>query len=306
MQDQEPIILCHVACSGGSMIYRMILANFNLVGISEISHRFPFKKEAFIPTDPEYALLNGGEITDEEFQRVFFDRVLRSAEICKQKKKILLIREHSQSYFFFNSTESSIPEHPSWIAGQYLQRLNKRIKCIVTVRDPVDSWLGLLANFPGAVSADFQEYCSKYEWFVKSLRNNYDSDSILLIRYEDIIDNEVKQLHRIAKFLGIPFDGNTVDDWSQIASTGNSGRQGSSLQKRARRPFGTGLIREASLSKSYQFLIQELGYANLGDSVSTKVKIRAKYIDIRKSFANFLARRLIRFQDWATRNSRVP
>ena len=306
LQDREPIVLCHAACSGGSMIYRMIIANLDLVGVSEVSHRVLFREDPYFPTDPELALLSGGIIADAEFERIFLDRVRHSNEVCRKKKKTLLIREHTHSYFFIDSLGSSVPDNPSWIADQYLKRFDKRIKCIVTVRDPIDCWLSFFANFHGSTPNEFQEHCSKYEGFVRSLSSSYDKQNILLIRYEDIINDQVKQLKRIAEFIDVSFDGKAVRDWSHVSSTGNSGRQGHTVQKRTRRPFGIQLIRDAEKSSSYRYLTEELGYAHLCESISVLTKARAYYIDFRRIFASVSVRILEPIQNWALSRSRVP
>lgn len=306
LQDQEPIILCHVACSGGSMIYRMLIASFGLVGISEISHRVPQGKLVFIPTDPEYALLEGGEILESEFENIFFDRVQHSNEICQKNNKPLLIREHIHSNFFFDSPDSTIPNNPSWIADQYDKRLGKKIKCIVTVRDPIDSWLGLSANFYDSAPKDFQEYCAKYERFIRSFLKNYDQNFMLLIKYEDIIDDQVEQLECIAEFIGVSFNRKATNDWSHIPSTGNSGRQSNTVQKRTRRPFGIQLIQAAETSESYGYLVEQLGYKHLRDSVSIEVKIRAYCVSVRTTVTSVLTRILARMQNWALNKSRIP
>ncbi|MFC1778434.1 sulfotransferase [Pseudomonadota bacterium] len=306
MQNQEPIILCHVACSGGSMIYRMLVSNFDLVGISEVSHCYPFEKDRFIPTDPEHALLKVGELSDKEFERVFFDRIQFSNSTCVKNNKSLLIREHTHSYFFLRPAGLPIPDSPSWIAEQYSKRLGQQIKCIVTVRDPIDSWLGLCANFPGNAPRNFQDYCSKYEKFIRSYFNNYDQQNMLLIRYEDFVENLEVQLQCIAKFVGQPFSGKVTENWSGISCTGLSGRQNDKIEKRVRRPFGNQLLRDAAISESYRYLTEELGYPYLGDSVSVKLKAQAYYVDIRRKLATVLARVLGRTQKWALSRSRVP
>lgn len=306
LQDQEPIILCHVACSGGSMIYRMLIANFGLVGISEVSHRVHHGEHLFIPTDPEYALLEGGEIFDTEFENIFFDRIQHCNEICQKNNKPLIIREHTHSNYFFDSPHSAIPNNPSWIAGQYKKRLDKKVKCIVSVRDPIDSWLGLFANFNDSTPKDFHEYCAKYERFIRSFFENYDKKNMLLIKYEDIVDDQVEQLKRIAKFIDASFNGKAVNDWSQIPSTGNSGRQSKSVQKRVRRPFGIQLVQAADTSESYSYLVERLGYEHLRDSVSIEVKLRAYYVSVRKTFASSLTPILVRMHNWVLNKSRIP
>ncbi len=306
MPNQEPVILCHAACTGGSMIYRIVVSSFDLVGISEVSHRFPFNEGALIPTDPERALLADSVIDEAEYERIFFDRILYSNEVCQKKEKLLMIREHTHSYFFSDSSNTPTLSLPSWIAQQYLERLDKQTKCIITARDPIDSWLGLCASFPELALKGFQNYCTAYSVFIKSALKNQCEQNVLLIKYEDLIENQLEQLQRISKFIDVPFSGKISNDWSCISSTGNSGRQGDKIRKRKRRPFGLKLIRDAESSESYRYLVENLGYSHLSDSISIRVRVSAFYIDLRTKFASVLTRVLRRILCWALSKSRVP
>lgn len=273
------------------MIYRMILATFGFAGISEISHCFPFEKGHFVPTDPEFALLVGGQIDEKEFGEIFFRRIQNANEICCKNNKQLLIREHTHSYYFFDSGKLSVPDHPSWIADQYAKRLEKSLKCIVTVRDPIDSWLSLSANFPHLSPTNFAAYCSHYKNFLGSITDNYDSQTMLLIKYEDVVEDQARELNKIAQFIGETFSGSLPEDWYCVASTGNSGRQSSIVQKRARRPFGTELIRGAEESEDYSYLVDYLEYPHLRQSVSTAILIRAFIVELKQKLLSVILRK---------------
>jgi hypothetical protein len=284
----------------------MIIANFDLVGISEIGHNHAFPKNAFIPTDPEYALLKTSVINRAQFDDVFWRRIEYCVKRCNQSGKSLLIREHTHSYFFHGSVNTALPKHPSWIADQYLKRKGEKLKCIVTLRDPVDSWLGLLANIPKMAPANFLEYCSRYKDFLASVIENDDRNSLLIVKHEDIVENWITWFERIADFIGMPFDANNPADWAQIPSTGNSGRQFQELTVLPRRPFGTQLIREAEKSDAYQYIIQKLGYRHLCEPLSFKVKLQAHSTDIKRRIALIQLKALSRIQNWANNHSRTP
>ena len=63
---RTPVVLCHAACTGGSMIYRLLVSTFGFCGISEISHgrRTAF---GFSPVDPEAQLFSIGQIDHSGF-----------------------------------------------------------------------------------------------------------------------------------------------------------------------------------------------------------------------------------------------
>jgi hypothetical protein len=301
-----PLVLCHPACSGGSMIYRLLVSHFQLIGVSEISHCFPFGKDKFIPSDPEHALMVNGELGESEFEDIFFDRILNSNNISQNRGKQLLIREHTHTYFFMEQPDKRVPVQPSWIVEQYEKRLDKTIKCIVTVRDPIDSWLSISANFPRVAPDNFHEYCRRYKGFIRSVFESKNQNTILLVKYEDIILNQHLELSRIAEFLEIPLDGSIEKDWTDVLSTGNSGRQSEKIEKRQRRPFGFRLIREARQSNCYRYIVEQLGYQHLCDGLPKRYWLRAAYTDSKRVFASIIKKLLSPVVRWSVDRSNVP
>lgn len=302
MDRLEPIIICHPACSGGSLIYRLLVAQFSLAGVSEISHCFPNTATAFFPSDPERSLLASGLIDLAEFGEIVFKRIANCEAICREKGKRLLIREHTHSYFFDECVQQPTTGGPSWIADQFRIVSDRRIKCIVSVRDPIDCWLGLHANFPEIALTDFHQYCLRYKRFLDSLKNSDEAEDFLLVRYEDLIEFHDREFRRIAQFVNIPYSGRLVDSWTSVASSGNSGRQSQTLKKMPRRPFGIALLRAAGRSTAYEDLVKELDYPHIAESVSSAGKLRSCLLTMRRTTATFLYRATRIGFDWIQEN----
>ena len=303
MRNLDPVILCHPACSGGSLIYRMIVSQFELSGISEITHCHQLPAEAFTPTDPLHSLLVAGIIDQDAFAEVFLTRIQRAIDICKQQNRKLLIREHTHSYFFNPKSENIRPAQPSWIGEQLQKRYGEEVKCIVTTRDPVDSWLGLVANFPIVAPPNIDQYSAYYLEFIETFRRNRDRHPLMLLRYEDLIDDPVRELCRVADFLDIPFDGHMAMDRKIVPSSGNSGRQSDKLEKRPRRPFDIDLIHQLQHSEPYSDLVKLLEYDHFGESASSAERFAARLFPIELK-ARFGTGRLIRvLRNWIMRNS---
>lgn len=282
MNNNAPTILCHPACSGGSLIFRMIISQFDLVGLSEMSHQHDLPPGTFMPTDPEYSLLLSGVITETEYAEIFMRRVVNSIEICQARDLQPLIREHTHSYFFSPTFAQNHPSNPSWIATEYEKKFAKRLKCIISTRDPVDSWLGLKAHFPSVAPINFDQYARYYLDFIDTLELNNEPTKDLLIRYEDVILQAEEELRRIAKFLDIPFDGEVNSGWNNVISTGNSGRQSEKLELRPRRPFDIEFMREAENSDAYADLIEKLDYDHISETSSRGEVLSARLLPLER------------------------
>lgn len=288
------------------MIYRLLVSHFDFIGVSEISHCFPFDKNQFIPLDPEYALKVTGVLDDREFEDIFFNRILNICRIANKKGKQLLIREHTHSYFFMSDSDHPGPGHPSWVAAQFARRQGKKIKCIISVRNPVDSWLSVAVNFPESAPINFLDYCKCYEKFIRAVFDVAGQETVLLVKYEDIIRDRQKELQRIAEFLGVPLDPSVPKDWTNVPSTGNSGRQSGRIEERKRRPFGFGLIQKAQQSKSYRYLSETLGYPKLSEELPRYYWMSAAYTDIKRIFASAIGRLLSPVIRWRNDRSNIP
>jgi hypothetical protein len=303
LRNLDPVILCHPACSGGSLIYRIIVSQFEMAGISEVTHCHQLPAETFIPTDPLHSLLVAGVIDQDTFAEIFLTRIQRAIDICKQQNRKLLIREHTHSYFFNPKSENIRPALPSWIGEQLQKRRGEDLKCIVTIRDPVDSWLGLVANFPSVAPPSFDQYSAYYLEFIETFRRNRNRNPLMLLRYEDLIDDPVRELRQVADFLDIPFDGHVAMDRNRVHSSGNSGRQSDKLERRPRRPFDIDLLRQLELSESYSELVKLLGYDNFGESVSSAERLAARLDPIEQK-ARFGTGRPIRaLRNWLMRKN---
>ena len=257
----KPVMLCHAACTGGSLVYRILVSRFNFLGVSEISHAYTPKKKMYSPLDPELQMYTQGILNDEQFADIFFKRVKNCELISKKAHKPLLIREHSHRYYFNPNRKIGLTS-VSWINDTFSREENTQLKCLISVRDPIDSWLGLRTNFPKESSYSFEEYCSKYLVFIDMARR---TPCHYIFKYEDIILKPDSILKDIENFLDLKIENYSSDTTYTIPSTGNSGRQSEGIFIRPRRPYTRGLVEAAKHSISYMELCRILNYQCLSD-----------------------------------------
>lgn len=254
------IILCHAACTGGSLIFRHLVDAFGLMGISEISHATIPKRDTYLSLDPEAQLFSQGILSSLKFEESFFKRILSCEEIVKNCQKDLLIREHSHRYFFNPLYDIAEFKSVSWIHDSFIKHEKKAPLCIVSIRDPIDSWLGLRASFPNECPPTFDDYCKKYIKFIQAVES---TSFIHVIKYEDFVNDHLEVIEKIGKFINQK-PSNYQSGNVRAISSGNSGRQSGEINVRPRRPFTTRLVNEICCSYHYGKLCEMLDYPCLG------------------------------------------
>lgn len=287
------------------MIFRLLCAQFGLVGISEKGHKLTYGKNAFLPTDPEHALLIAGVIDLGTFGEIFIERVRNALSICDSKGFRALIREHTHSYFFQDQSLPVTEDYPSWIAGELYKKSGILSKCIMTVRDPIDSWMGLERSFPRMAPKNFDQYCTSYLNFLKSAGDKVKHGEVLLVRYEDVIEDPQNEIKRIGAFIGELFTGELTSEWHLVASSGNSGRQSQEIKKRKRRAIDFRLFQDAKSSSSYRELISILDYPNIRETSSITQKFLSPAVQLERYGATMMVAVKKRVRKWARARSYI-
>ena len=152
----------HMACTGGTLIAKCIAALPNALVLNEVN---PFseldlsnkEKPGFQPRD-FIALVrqSGVDLSDDVIANIFCNQInalLQSAE--KQKKQVVL-REHTHSSYMVGERLQALASVREVLAPHF------NVKSIVTVRNPIDSYLSLLYNnWLHFQPSGFDEYCNR-------------------------------------------------------------------------------------------------------------------------------------------------
>lgn len=255
LSRKEPAIICHPACSGGTVIYRELLKRLGMWGVSEVSHACIPQPGEHVWLDPETQLFAQRKLSLAEFSKIFFDRIRSTERLAAQAEQRLLIREHSHRYFFNPLVDGIDLESVSWVVDQYRLNDDRFIKTLVSVRDPIDCWLGLRHSFPRERPRQFDAYCQRYLDFVKAADRTTDC---LLFKYEDFVSSPDSTTDEISAFLNLsPLPAPSA---TSVHASGNSGRSGEALSLRRRRAYTNQLVHQADRSRAYQELIERLDY----------------------------------------------
>ena len=269
----SPVVLGHAACTGGSLIYRVLTSTFGFSSLSEIGvARVPQRR--FSPWDPELQLFARDDISAKEFSEIIFERVLSCQQIATRKQQRVLVREHTHSFYFNPKDPEILREGGSWFADAYYARFSARVPALVSVRDPIDSWLGFRRSFEAQLPDRFDDYCRAYNSYLDKIdTQNSDHKQFHLFKYEDFLTDPQKQLDMIAAHINQPPKEADLSSVGNLFGSGNSGRVSSELKKRARRPFTHRLYKEAEDSQEYLRLCQRLEYPLVYEGVSVADRI---------------------------------
>lgn len=288
-----PIALGHAACTGGSLIYRVILSTFKLDGLNEIGVARVFDPNMYNPWDPEFQFLAQKTITACEFSDILFKRIMACTDRMTERGQRLLFREHTHSFYFNPVSPNLVPQGGSWLIDRYRQERGVELKGLVSVRNPIDSWLGFRRNFPTQMPLDFDDYCTIYNNYLDKVdQQNRETKLFHTFRYEDFIADPQIVMDNIASHIGEPkYEVDTSTVGIQLGS-GNSGRRSNELKAQARRPFSLRFLQQTVTSAAYTQLCERLGYEKIENEINFYTKVRASYFSFARTITSPVRRLL--------------
>nr|WP_321442513.1 hypothetical protein [uncultured Cohaesibacter sp.] len=253
---EEPIrTVHHLACTGGTLITKCLASMPNVLMLNEVDPLSRLiqnpKAPSFTPTDM-IALAAQGDFEIDNSVRI--EMFLVALEALKSRMeqvgRVLVLRDHSHSHY---NVGDSIPNRPTFreiVAKKY------RVCSVVTVRDPIDSFLSLRNKGWNShfTPSDFNEYCCRYLAFLDGYPNTE------IIRYEDFIEKPEDVAAQMCEHLELAFIPEFKSIFFQFHFSGDSGRGGDVIKKHPPREIGD-LKSEIKASESYKILVDRLGYA---------------------------------------------
>jgi hypothetical protein len=254
--QHEPIrTVHHFACTGGTLISKCIAAMPNTQLLSEVD---PLNSPAKQPKRPQFNPTNMVALLRDSTRGVSDDLVIElflgdlqtvyDGTICKGG--YLVLRDHAHSHFCMGPTVQQRPSLLEMIATRF-QTLS-----LITVRNPIDSYLSLKLNGWVFFSPDsFDEYCGRYLAFLRAY------DGVPIIRFEDFTEEPDIVMKKICGFLKLPFNPQFKELFSVFKITGDSGRSGDVIESRPRREISPALVEEINASENFMRLGSLLGYS---------------------------------------------
>ncbi|MGD9212478.1 MAG: sulfotransferase [Desulfobacteraceae bacterium] len=265
VRDVEPIrTIHHLSCTGGTLISQCLAAMPNVFVLNEVdplsTMNFNEKQPTSNPTDILALVTQSSQTYSQELLIQLF---LQNISLLRSEfgllGKRLLLRDHSHSHFM---TETEISQRPSLLTildGQF------PTASIVTVRDPVDSYVDLkksgLQHFK---SGDFDDYCLRYHAFLDA----YEDTSVF--RYEDFVDAPQAVMKEICRVLQLPYADTFFDTFDTFNFSRDGGGNRKIMTRSSADSIDDGLLHHITISRQYQKLISRLGYTHVSQRVHVK------------------------------------
>lgn len=251
--EPEPIrTIHHFAGSGGTLVSKCLAAMPNSQVLSEVNpySGLAFHGGRFFPTDLIRLVKAGSRGADDSLVASIFLGGLREVyDDCNRKGLYLILRDHSHGQYCLGS---EVPKTP---ALRTLLRTEYPCLSVVTVRNPVDSYLSLIANgWRHFTPFSLDEYCRRYECFLD------DHNDVTIYRYEELVENSVETMQCICSTLKISFVTGFEEIFPVHTLSGDSGRKGNRIEYRERRSIPEKVKKEIDDSVLLPRLFDRLGY----------------------------------------------
>jgi len=240
----------HQAATGGTLISKCLAAMNDVRLLSEINPLGPVRLQ-YAPTDLVSQYLAQYEHDLDLRLRYFSAQLNLLAGRAKQEGFTLILRDHSHPDFYSSNRNS-----PSLLVA--LQSIGVSARSMVTVRDPIDSFLSCRLNgWLAEIGNSFEQYCARMIRFLDAY------PGLPIFTFEEFCASPDEVLQRMCAYFEISFNPGFRDIFPRIHLTGDSGRRSSVIALPERRPLLDNDAQEISASKSYRVLCERLEYAQL-------------------------------------------
>jgi hypothetical protein len=248
------VCLHHLACTGGTIMTKCLAAMRGAYVLSEI-HPYTVAGVHFEPLAPaaqfqrNYRALEPGDLRSILLHQV--DLIYRRASLDGKR---LIIRDHSHSDF-------CVPDAPfEGSLARALKDAGYDVRPIVTIRDPVESFLSLKKQ---GWSGDlrFDEYCRRWLSFVDFY------SGAPLHQYEDFCVSPRSVIRSICEQAEFPFERDFEERLDRVELTGDSGRSSSVVEPRPGKAATRALRQSISESDHFKIIVDRWPeYARPGGS----------------------------------------
>lgn len=246
--NSKPVlrIIHHFACSGGTLISKCIAAQPNVFLLSE---QHPTTRLGFDPSKGVYtprdiitqAMYANIPQVDTLAETLFVQNVIATEKHVREQGGYLVLRAHSHADY---CTQNPLPDTDS------LTRLlspHFEIKHLVTVRNPIDSFLSLKRNKWLAFNPkSFDEYCKRLLIFINSF------SGYKVLKYEDFVNDSHAMLAIILNELQLPYEAYSLGYIENFKISGDSGRSSHFISKRERVELESEYLQELVASKNFK------------------------------------------------------
>lgn len=237
----------HAPATGGTLISKCIAALSTVYLLSEINPLGGINRARFSPTELISQFQAQYKITEQVKRRHFINQLGLILELCRQHQKTLVLRDHVPFIFHWMNPLDRRP---------LLEFLDDyKTLSMVSIRDPIDSFLGSLKRgWLKHIGDDFETYCARHLLFMERYGD------FEYIKYEDFCARPTETMKNLCEILALPYEPEFIDKFGAIALTGDSGRTRTEIVVHPRRELPEEIAAQVELSKSYKIFCERFGY----------------------------------------------
>ncbi len=224
--------LHHLACTGGTVISKCLASMPDVALVSEVNplNRFGGK---FEPTNPLLLLERSyRELSIEEIKEDFLGQIGQAVQICAKDGVDLVIRDHSHTDFCRGDAPAGVTPILDFLGDDYT------LLSAVTVRHPLDSYLGLVAQgwHQQFSPSSLEEYSRRYLKFLDRYAG------LPVLKFEEFCDDPDAFLQQLCAILELDYVPSYRSRFGHVKLSGDSGRgSNNEIAPRNRRPVSEGL-----------------------------------------------------------------
>ena len=256
--------LHHFACSGGTLISRCLAAVPAVVLLSEVNPTNRHQS-GFNPSHPLALVpLRGEPLPPQVVEAEFHGQIDQVLALCAARQADLVIRDHSHSDFCRGRAVAPFQPARGWLAQR------NPLRSVVTLRHPLDSWLGLVAAgwHTQLEPATLLEYCARYQAFLDAY------DDLDWIHYETFCRQPQPVFHQLCNQLCLPCDSTALERFAAIELSGNSGRSSDRIELRPRRSIPADVqaeLTDPATATELGRLCLRMGYGSQANASATPI-----------------------------------
>lgn len=248
----------HQAATGGTLISKCLASMHKVRLLSEVNPLGPFTGPIhFEPTNilSQY-VKQYGRPGKELLYRHFAEQLKIINEMLSNSNISLIMRDHNHNEYM--SAVEKVDRKPLLKSIEfYCKHFQTEcpIKSIVTVRHPIDSFMGCYKKgWTKKISNDVETYASRYLTFLD------DFSDLSIFKYESFCEDPSLVMNEMCDELDINFDSTFIEKFSDIRLTGDSGRTSNKIEIRRRRDVPNEIMIEMKNSKGFKSLCEKLNY----------------------------------------------
>ncbi len=204
---------------------------FHYLLYDQFAGKLPGRMEAFFKDEikrPEL-LKDFDDSQTVEAKASWFVRVLDG--LAAEQKKSIWLEKTPEHIYFIEDIERFLPD------VKFIHILRNSMDCIASMYEATRNFNELWGG-----GWDLDHCIERWEYALLTSHKYFNKSNHILVKYEELLDNKIKNLEKVCKFIGIEYDGTMLDNYKQQAA-----------KLSLNLPWHQGIQRDIASTKSHKY-----------------------------------------------------